>query len=238
MILHTKVIGEGEPLIFLHTGLQTGGTDFLYQQNKLKDFYRVILPDLRAHGESKVDVLDIESYFEDAADDLHETMQHLNIQQAHIVGCSLGALVGLVFAKRYPSFVTSLALSGIIPRKPSNWKELMQADMAMQSGILEDANTIHYFDSIHRSDWKDFLRKSIEKDWYPFNETGNLEELRCRTLFIVGESKDHEVIGATIYPRQNDQIHIAVVPFAGHLVHHEQPELYTKILERFFNEGT
>ena len=74
--------------------------------------------------------------------------------------------------RRFPSFVTSLALSGIIPRKPSNWDELRQADMAMQSGILEDANAIHYFDSIHRSDWKDFLRKSIEQDWYPFNETG------------------------------------------------------------------
>ncbi len=55
MILHTKVIGEGEPVIFLHTGLQTGETDFVYQQNKLQDSYKVILPDLRGHGESKVE---------------------------------------------------------------------------------------------------------------------------------------------------------------------------------------
>ena len=46
------------------------------------------------------------------------------------------------------------------------------------------------------------------------------------------------MLGATIYPKQNEQIHIAVVPFAGHLVHNEQPELYTKILEVFFNEGS
>ena len=104
MILHTKVIGEGEPLIFLHTGLQTGETDFVYQQNKLQDSYKVILPDLRGHGKSKVEEMDIQSYFEDAADDLHETMLHLNIQQAHIVGCSLGALVGLVICKAISGF--------------------------------------------------------------------------------------------------------------------------------------
>ncbi len=80
--------------------------------------------------------------------------------------------------------------------------------MAMQYGILENANAIHYFDSIHQSDWKDFLRKSIEQDWYPFHETGDVKELQCRTLFIVGEAKEHEVLGATIYPKQNEQIHI------------------------------
>ena len=236
MILHTKVIGEGEPVIFLHTGLQTGETDFIYQRNKFQDSYKVILPDLRGHGKSKVEELDIQDYFEDAAVDLHETMLHLNIQQAHIVGCSLGALVGLQFTKRFPGFVTSLTLSGIIPQKPTNWDELRQADMAMQNGILENAHAIHYFDSIHQSDWKDFLRKSIEQDWYPFDETGNVEKLQCRTLFIVGEAKEHEVFGTTIYPKQNEQIHVAVVPLAGHLVHSEQPELYTNILEVFLNE--
>ncbi|MCG7342596.1 alpha/beta hydrolase [Sporosarcina sp. ACRSL] len=236
MILHTNVYGNGEPVIFLHTGLQTGETDFVYQRNKLQESYKVILPDLRGHGKSKIEEFEIQSYFEDAANDLHKTMLHLNINQAHVVGCSLGALVGLLFAKRFPSFVTSLTLSGIIPQKPSNWNKLRQSDIAMQNGILENVDAIQYFNSIHQSDWQSFLRKTIEQDWYLFDETGNIEELRCRTLFIVGEEKEHEVLGVTIYPKQNQQVHIAVVPFAGHLVHNEQPELYTKILERFLNE--
>lgn len=236
MILHTKVLGEGEPIIFLHTGLQTGETDFVYQQEYFQKGYKVILLDLRAHGKSKIEQIDIHSYFEDTANDLYETMLHLHIQQAHIVGCSLGALVGLLFAKRFPEFVTSLSLSGIIPQKPSNWDELRQADMIMQYGILENDDAMQYFDSIHQLDWKDFLTKSFEQDWYPFHETGSIEELQCRTLLIVGEAKGHEVQGATFYPEQNEKVHIAVIPFAGHLVHSEQAELYTNILELFFNE--
>lgn len=36
MILHTEVIGMGEPVIFLHTGLQTGNTDYEYQSEYFK----------------------------------------------------------------------------------------------------------------------------------------------------------------------------------------------------------
>ncbi|WP_252503834.1 alpha/beta fold hydrolase [Sporosarcina sp. Marseille-Q4943] len=237
MILHTSVYGEGHPVIFLHTGLQTGETDFVYQRKQLQETYKVVLPDLRGHGKSMIEELDIHSYFEDTANDLLETMLHLNIQQAHIVGCSLGALVGLVFAKRFPDYVKSLTLSGIMPQKPVNWNELRKADMAMQYGILENVEAVQYFNSIHQSDWKDFLRKSIEQDWYPFHETETVEELRCRTLLIVGEEKEHELLGTTLYPKQNEKIRIAVVPYAGHLVHSEQPVIYTKILELFLNES-
>src|SRR5699024_10290782 len=52
VILHTETIGSGEPLVILHTGLQTGKTDFQAQKEKFKQSYRVILPDLRGHGSS------------------------------------------------------------------------------------------------------------------------------------------------------------------------------------------
>ncbi|WP_404451516.1 hypothetical protein LG329_14425 [Virgibacillus necropolis] len=45
MILHTEIYGTGEPLVFLHTGLQTGTTDFEQQTEYFKQNYQVILPD-------------------------------------------------------------------------------------------------------------------------------------------------------------------------------------------------
>lgn len=42
-----------------------------------------------------------------------------------------------------------------------------------------------------------------------------------------------ETVGATLYPKVNEDIHVAIVPFAGHLVHADQPEIYTRILEEF-----
>lgn len=88
MILHTSIQGNGEPLLFLHTGLQTGNTDFQYQQDFFKDSYRVFAPDLRGHGHSVSH--DIENFFLDSAQDLLETINHYE----------LGSSFGRVFTRR------------------------------------------------------------------------------------------------------------------------------------------
>ena len=137
MILHTKVVGEGEVIVFLHTGLQTGESDFVYQREHFRKDYKVLLPDLRGHGKSKVDEIDVVNFFEGSATDLNETLDYFEIKNAHIVGESLGALVGLVFAKRFPERVTSLTLSGITSVKPHNWDELKLIDEKMQMLVLK-----------------------------------------------------------------------------------------------------
>lgn len=124
MILHTEVFGDGEPIIFLHTGLQTGMTDFEFQREFFKDKYKVILPDLRGHGNSVVD--DLSNFFEDSAKDIAETLNHLGIESTYIVGCSLGALVGLFFTKRFPDKVKSLTISGVLSERPNNWLEIQK----------------------------------------------------------------------------------------------------------------
>ena len=233
MILHTSVIGEGDPIVFLHSGLQTGESDFNYQSGYFKKNYRVILPDLRGHGQSNVDQFDIVNFFEDSAKDLKDTLEFLQIEKTHIVGGSLGALVGLVFAKRFPDRVSSLTLSGITSEKPHNWAELQLIDARMQMAVLENREAVNYFNRLHLSNWQSFIRQSQELDWYPFNETGDASSIQCPALIIVGEGKWHEVSGALNYRKKNDRFHMAVVPFAAHLVHNEQPEIYTAILERF-----
>ncbi len=88
MLLHTEVLGDGEPIVFLHTGLQTGMTDFEEQRDYFQSRFKVILPDLRGHGKSTS--REISNYYEDCAADLKETLDHLGVESAHIVGCSIG----------------------------------------------------------------------------------------------------------------------------------------------------
>ncbi|HJF31954.1 MAG TPA: alpha/beta hydrolase [Sporosarcina psychrophila] len=235
MILHTTIVGNGGPIVFLHTGLQTGSTDFEYQREHFKENYKVIMPDLRGHGKSKVDQIDILHFFENSVVDLVDTLNHLEVKKAHIVGASLGALVGLVFIKRYPDRVKSLTLSGVTSEKPSNWAELQRVDASMQMAILENEDAVNYFNGIHLSDWQSFIRTSQEHDWYPFEETSEVSSIQCPALIIVGEDKKHEVIGALKYQAMNELFHVAIVPFASHLVHSEQPEIYTAILDKFLD---
>jgi len=57
--------------------------------------------------------------------------------------------------------------------------------------------------------------------------------LTMPVLYIVGEQNAHEMIWAITYPKMNPNIHVSIVPFAGHTVHPDQPEIYNKIVERF-----
>jgi pimeloyl-ACP methyl ester carboxylesterase len=228
-------LGSGEPVVFLHTGLQTGLLDFEYQREYFKKNYKVILPDLRGHGKSNEN--DISNFFEDSAKDLLETLDHLGVKSAHIVGCSLGALVGLYFAKMFPHNAKSLCISGVLPEKPNNWLELHNENVEGQTQLLHHEETVKYFDSIHMSDWKQFLYMGRNEEWYPFEETKDVDAITCPVLYMVGEGNKDETKGAILYPLTKENVHVSIIPFAGHLIHSDQPEIYTKVLELFFHKG-
>lgn len=236
MILHTEQFGTGEPVVFLHTGLQTGLTDFVYQRNHLKGKYRVILPDLRGHGKSAA--ADIEVFFEASAIDLHETLGHLGIPSAHIIGGSLGALVGVYFAKRFPECVKSLGLSGITKEQPADWEALHAEDVRFQTLLLTNAEASAFFDDLHGPGWQRFIHMGRSPEWYPFQETNSLMGIDAPILVLAGEKSAHEVAGAVAYKKAQENIQIAVIPFAAHLVHAEQPEIFTEVLALFLEECT
>ncbi|TAA72683.1 alpha/beta fold hydrolase [Planococcus salinarum] len=231
MILHTELKGGGEAIVFLHTGFQTAATDFIQQQNTFMNGYRIISPDLRGHGKSAT--VDISNFFEDSADDLAETLEGLGIQKTHIVGASLGALAALSFAKRYPDKLKSLTISGVTKGMPENWLEMHQEDVKMQAELMNNEEALMYFNDLHGPGWTRFIEMGRSEDWYPFHETGDLSGISAPILVIAGETSPHEVKSLMDYRAEFNNVHIATIPFAAHLVHAEQPELYSKVLELF-----
>ncbi|MFC4410124.1 alpha/beta fold hydrolase [Chungangia koreensis] len=231
MILHTNVIGTGESIVFLHTGLQTGKNDFTVQQEHFKEQYKVFSPDLRGHGKSVGDVT--EHYFADAAKDLYETLNHHDVKMVNLVGCSLGALVAVKFAQLFPELVKSLTVSGITIEKPDNWLELHASDVAVQSAILKNEEFINHFNQLHDSDWRQFLELGRREDWYPFEDMQAFNHFSFPVLLLVGERQSAETAAVELFPENNENVHIAIIPFAGHLVHDEQTEIYVRVLEDF-----
>lgn len=234
MLLHTVILGDGEPIVFLHTGLQTGMTDFEKQWEYFQSRYKVVLPDLRGHGKSTS--RNLSNYYEDGAIDLKETLDHLGVESAHIVGCSIGSLVGLFLAKRFPEKVKTLTLSGMMPDKPADWTEIHKNMVEQQNTLLENEQIRAYFDQLHGEGWEEFLGLASQEDSYPFEETSDLSGLKMPTLFIVGEENVNETKGAITYGGLNKHIHISVIPFAGHLVHSQQPEVYNQVLNGFLEK--
>lgn len=235
MILHTEIVGAGESIVFLHTGLQTGTTDFEKQIEHFRQNYQVILPDLRGHGKSVSN--DLANYFQDTAQDLSDTLDHLGIGSTHIVGCSLGGIASIFFAKRFPNKIKTLTVSGVISRKPESWEEMNAADVERQTQLFQSTEVVALFDDMHDGDWRQMLSMTRDPEWYPFDETKDLDALNMPILCMVGEGKQDEVKTAMIYPKTNKNVHVSIIPFAGHLVYDEQPEIYTKILEGFLDRS-
>lgn len=232
MILHTHISGEGEPIMLIHSGGMTGLTEYTEQAEFFSSRnFKVIRPDLRGHGKS---VNDTDDFFTHCANDINETLASLHIDSCHIVGVSLGGLAALLFAKQYPSKVKSLTFSGIFPKKPDHWETLMKEEEERFETLFENEKVVSQLNQMHgKNDWKALLRSSTQPNWYPFHETGNISELTVPSLCIVGGASEDEFSAAVSFKQLNPAIHIATIPFAGHLVHREQPTLYTQMLYTF-----
>ncbi|MDW3036963.1 MULTISPECIES: alpha/beta fold hydrolase [Bacillus cereus group] len=236
MILHTHISGEGEPIILLHSGGMTGLVEYEEQAALFgEQNYQAIRPDLRGHGRSGGT---LENYFLRSVKDLRDTLEHLQIDRCHIAGVSLGGLVALLFAKKYPEKVRTLTFSGIFPVKRDNWEESLEYEAKCHQQLMKNEEVVTYMNQIHeKSDWKALLESWQVKDWYPFDETGDVVNLQIPTLCIAGGDSEDEVTAATTFKQLNGNIHIAVIPFAGHLVHNNQPKIYSDILSNFLQNA-
>jgi 2-succinyl-6-hydroxy-2,4-cyclohexadiene-1-carboxylate synthase len=100
-----------DAIIFLHFG---GSNLMMWQRTipNFKDRYRLILVDLRGHGKS--DRPENGYHMDELAKDVVGVMEHLELDQAHLIGSSIGAEVGLSMASHYPEKVLSLVLDGAL----------------------------------------------------------------------------------------------------------------------------
>ncbi|MFD2045293.1 alpha/beta fold hydrolase [Ornithinibacillus salinisoli] len=237
MILHTNICGDGDPLILIHSGGMTGLTEFQEQNEYFSTRnFKVIRPDLRGHGKS---VGKIDNYFTNCVTDLNDTLEFLKVEKCHIAGVSLGGITALLFAKSFPNKVKSLSFSGVFPVEPNNWAELLREEAEHYEHLFNNKEAVSFLNEIHgKNDWKTLLQSFNDDDFYPFDKTGDVSSLNIPTLCIVGEKQKLEVSAAITYKRLNSNINISVVPFAGHLVHRDQPDLYSQILGTFLSNNT
>jgi pimeloyl-ACP methyl ester carboxylesterase len=107
--LHYECLGEGEPLVLVHGLGANLAFWYLSVASSLAQNYRVILYDLRGHGESSAPRIGYT--LPDMAQDLSNLLQALEISHTHLVGHSFGARVALYYALQHPDQIDSLTLA-------------------------------------------------------------------------------------------------------------------------------
>jgi pimeloyl-ACP methyl ester carboxylesterase len=103
-----RVTGEGEPVAQIH-GAGFGHFNFDLATPALASHFRVVDYDMRGYGQSErpVQEYDMEVW----ADDLAGLLDVLDIARAHIHGTSMGGMIAIVFAGKYPELTGSVVIN-------------------------------------------------------------------------------------------------------------------------------
>lgn len=142
MVLHTQQLGDGPDLVLVHGWGMHGGI-FAPLVERLAGHFRITLLDLPGHGRSD-DMDDCQ------LDTLLENLEAVVPGPAVWVGWSLGGMVALAFADRYPQLVRRLILLASTPRfvAAADWPQAMPPArlQAFGESLAEDpALTIRRF---------------------------------------------------------------------------------------------
>ena len=111
--LHYEEYGHGTPVLLLH-GLGSSTRDWENQKAALAEHYKVILFDLRGHGRS--DRPKEQYSMTTFADDVLALLEHLQLEKVHLVGISMGGMVGFQLAVDHPQRLLSLTVVNSSPQ--------------------------------------------------------------------------------------------------------------------------
>jgi pimeloyl-ACP methyl ester carboxylesterase len=110
-----ETYGEGVPLVLAH-GYMATKEMWDAQVGPFMERYRVVVYDVRGHGESDVPDVDDAGYTMDTlVSDQKALMDHRGISEAYVGGLSLGGMIAMRFALTYPRMVRALLLCDTSP---------------------------------------------------------------------------------------------------------------------------
>lgn len=250
-ILHSKILGEGKPLLILH-GFFGMGDNWKTLANKFaEDGFQVHLIDQRNHGRSfHTDAFSYELLVED----LHAYIQHHNLEKVNLLGHSMGGKTVMLFAVEYADLVDKLLVADIAPKAyPPHHQDIIKAlnsiDFSVQSSrklIDEKLSELIPEVGVRQFILKNTYRKTKEQLAFRFNLkslTENYSEVvkplpsfttfDGDVLFLRG-GKSGYILDADfpLLKAHFSKAEVVTVPNAGHWLHAENPvDFYSKVID-------
>ncbi len=235
---HTLGDPRNPPLVLLH-GFMGCGADFLPIAAALQDDFFCLLPDLPGHGENTVRDWDSPLSFPRLAEEFSRLLTAFGISSCALGGYSLGGRIALYLAHRLPRRVDALILESASPGLEGEPERIGMA------AFLERWYAMPLFASLraHPEALKRITAERARNDprWMgkvivelspavqpPLWEV--LPAISQPALLIAG-AQDPKY--AALMPRMAARMpraRLVTVAGAGHNVHLEQPQTYTRLL--------
>lgn len=215
--------------------------------------FDVIRPDQRGFGES-----DLPPVPWSPVADLVSLVDQLELEPAHVVGCSMGGALAIDFALNHPERILSLVLVGSavggFTFRPEHAHLFAEASAARQAGdlaALNHAMMYLFLDGPERP--RGYVAEPIRKLFLDMNGIGvradfekapsedpdplavrRLHEIAAPTLVVVGDKDVPTVLeAADLLMNSVPNVRKAVIHDAAHLPNLEHPEEFNRIVLDF-----
>ncbi|WP_369600694.1 alpha/beta fold hydrolase [Hahella sp. SMD15-11] len=249
-----RVQGQGSPVILVH-GLFGSMENLGAIARLLAGEFEVHSLDMRNHGRSPhTDHMD----YATMSQDILKYMNRAGLDQAAMLGHSMGGKTVMQLALNAPERVTRLVVADIAPvRYPPHHQSVMaglsaigdpsrltsraEADAILKAYVPEDAVRLFLLKNLVRAEqgfsWR--INLPVIRQSYDALMAG--QDGGCfpgPVLFIKGGASDyirpeHRTTIARLFPNAQ----LKVIPGTGHWLHAEKPQLFARIVSRFLKEA-
>jgi pimeloyl-ACP methyl ester carboxylesterase len=257
--IYYEETGEGYPIIFSH---EFAG-DYRSWEPQVRFFsrtYRCITYNHRGYPPSSVPE-DPAAYSQNnMLEDMAALARHLGINQAHWIGCSMGAQGVLMLSMRYPDLCRSTVVAGCGAGSVDHAAFVANAEYYGRllpdrgsSFLVEDTDSAPTRAAYRLKDprgWAEFrsqlgehsalgsalTRLGVQRLRPTVMQLGDeLRLLRVPTLLVIGD-QDEACVDANVFMRrQCPTAGLAVLPRTGHTANLEEPDLFNAIVLRFLS---
>ena len=246
-------LGNGPPVVLLHP-FPVNHEFWLPLAEALAPRYRVVMPDLRGHGDSGIG--EGPATMEKHAADIAQVMDDASIGRAPLIGVSIGGYALFEFWRKYRGRVAALGLCNT--KAQADGPEARGARLQAANDVL-DRGTEPFFESMipkvlakttreMRPDLVDgalrMMGKMSSEDVAQVqrgmaarpDSVETLKTINVPTLLLTGDEDMMTGVNEAELMRQHiPGSQMRVIPKAGHYAAWEQPEEATKILRIFLD---
>ena len=248
-----EIRGNGPPVVLLHPF--PSDHEFWHPVAAALDArYRLVLPDLRGHGDSEIG--EGPALMPKHASDIARVLDAAGIGKAAFVGCSIGGYILFEFWRRFRARVTSLVLCDTRPQADS--AEARANRLKAAATVLEQG-TEPFIEAMipkligrttvaTRPDLvagaRAMMRKMSAEDISQVqrgiaerpDSVADLKTINVPALIAIGEEDILSTVADGELMRQNIAgSQLKVIPKAGHYSPWEQPELVGTVLRQFLD---
>lgn len=238
--MYYESYGEGSPLVLLHGGVMTIDLNFATLIPDLATRHQVIGVEMQGHGRTADTGRKITPAA--LASDIVGLLDHLGIDQAHVLGHSLGAVAALELGVSYPDRVRSLVPVSASVRPDGQHEELADPSQHPTSTRMPTQQDFQGFSeayqrlSPHPEHFQDFLAKVSQAaaDLQGWSDE-QLANITAPTLIVMGDHDFFTVEHAALMQHLIPGSQLAILPGTTHMQLTRRADLLLPILARFLD---